>query len=187
MTNWPAPASGKDAPPVNSLVKLSVVMPVYNERATLRAVVERVLALPLEIEMICVDDGSNDGSVELLKELEGLYPKLRVFFSPATWAKALRFAAESQKQPAILLSSRTRTSNTIPRICISFLSLLLGVKPMSSMVRALWGGTARVLYFWHSSATGCSLCFELSDEHQPHRHGNLLQDVSPRDHPVDSH
>ncbi len=61
MTNWPAPVSGTENPPV----KLSVVMPIYNERATLRAIVERVLALPLEIEMICVDDGSTDGSVEL--------------------------------------------------------------------------------------------------------------------------
>ena len=38
-------------------MKLSVVMPVYNERVTLREVVEKVLAVPLEIELICVDDG----------------------------------------------------------------------------------------------------------------------------------
>ena len=39
-------------------MKLSVVMPVYNERATLREVVAKVLAVPLDIELICVDDGS---------------------------------------------------------------------------------------------------------------------------------
>ena len=35
-------------------MKLSVVMPVYNEQATLREVISRVLAVPLEIELICV-------------------------------------------------------------------------------------------------------------------------------------
>ena len=53
-------------------MKLSVVMPVYNERATLREVIARVLAVPLELELICVDDGSRDGSpikaVDLLNE-----------------------------------------------------------------------------------------------------------------------
>ena len=50
-------------------MKLSVVMPVYNEQATLKQVVERVLAVPLEIELICIDDGSTDGSREILSEL----------------------------------------------------------------------------------------------------------------------
>jgi glycosyltransferase involved in cell wall biosynthesis len=39
-------------------MKLSIVMPVYNERATLREVVGRVLALPIDIELLCVDDSS---------------------------------------------------------------------------------------------------------------------------------
>lgn len=41
-------------------------MPAYNERATLWQVVARVLAVPLDIELICVDDGSTDGSREML-------------------------------------------------------------------------------------------------------------------------
>ena len=43
-------------------MKLSVVIPIYNERATLKRVVEKVLSVPLEIELLCVDDGSLDGS-----------------------------------------------------------------------------------------------------------------------------
>ena len=43
-------------------MKLSAVMPVYNERNTLQVVVDRVLAAPLELELICFDDGSSDGS-----------------------------------------------------------------------------------------------------------------------------
>ena len=38
-------------------MRVSVIMPVYNERATLRVVVERVLAVPAEMELICMDDG----------------------------------------------------------------------------------------------------------------------------------
>jgi glycosyltransferase involved in cell wall biosynthesis len=48
---------------------LTVVMPVYNERRTLDEIVERVLAAPLRIELIAVDDASSDGSRERLLEL----------------------------------------------------------------------------------------------------------------------
>jgi glycosyltransferase involved in cell wall biosynthesis len=46
-------------------MKLSVVMPVYNEKATLRQVIERVFSVPLQIELLSVDDGSTDGSREI--------------------------------------------------------------------------------------------------------------------------
>ena len=51
-------------------VRLSVVMPVYNERPTLREIMGRVLAVPINLELLCVDDGSRDGSRENLAELE---------------------------------------------------------------------------------------------------------------------
>ena len=63
-------------------MKLSVVMPVYHERATLRAVIERVLAVPLAIELLCVDDGSRDGSREILAELQREFPQIKVFLQP---------------------------------------------------------------------------------------------------------
>ena len=50
-------------------VTLSVVMPVYNERATLAEAVERVRAVSLRVELICVDDASTDGSGALLQSL----------------------------------------------------------------------------------------------------------------------
>jgi glycosyltransferase involved in cell wall biosynthesis len=48
---------------------LSVVMPVYNERATLEEIVQRVLAVPVRIELIAVDDASTDGSREMLERM----------------------------------------------------------------------------------------------------------------------
>jgi glycosyltransferase involved in cell wall biosynthesis len=44
-------------------------MPVYNERATIEEIVGRVLAVPLRIELVAVDDASSDGSRQLLEEL----------------------------------------------------------------------------------------------------------------------
>ncbi len=62
-------------------------MPVYNERNTLRVVVECVLAVPLELELLCVDDGSRDGSREILAELQSQHPKLRVLLQPPNMGK----------------------------------------------------------------------------------------------------
>ena len=50
---------------------LSVVMPVYNERDTVEEMIRRVLAVPIRIELIVVDDGSKDGSRDILSTLQG--------------------------------------------------------------------------------------------------------------------
>jgi glycosyltransferase involved in cell wall biosynthesis len=61
---------------------LSVVMPVYNERDTIEGMIARVLAVPdLRIELIVVDDGSKDGTSEILRELQGKYP-FKLFQKP---------------------------------------------------------------------------------------------------------
>ena len=67
-------------------MKLSVVMPVYNERNTLPAVIGRVFSVPLDIELLCVDDGSSDGSREILSEWSK-HPNVRVFLQPYNMGK----------------------------------------------------------------------------------------------------
>ena len=53
---------------------LSVVMPVYNERDTIESMVARVLAVPgIRLELIVVDDGSKDGTTDILRGLQGKY------------------------------------------------------------------------------------------------------------------
>jgi glycosyltransferase involved in cell wall biosynthesis len=54
--------------------KVSVVMPVYNEAKTVREIVERVLAAPFDKEIIAVDDGSTDGSGDILRALVASHP-----------------------------------------------------------------------------------------------------------------
>src|ERR1700720_1851454 len=68
-------------------MRVSVIVPVYNESNTLRAVIERVLAVPQELELICVDDGSRDGSREILAELQSQHSNLRVLLQPKNMGK----------------------------------------------------------------------------------------------------
>jgi glycosyltransferase involved in cell wall biosynthesis len=48
---------------------LSVVMPIYNERNTVEEIIERVLAVPLRIELVAVDDASTDGTRDIVQRL----------------------------------------------------------------------------------------------------------------------
>jgi glycosyltransferase involved in cell wall biosynthesis len=48
---------------------LTVVMPIYNERPTVAEIIDRVLAVPLRVELIAVDDASTDGSRDVVREL----------------------------------------------------------------------------------------------------------------------
>jgi glycosyltransferase involved in cell wall biosynthesis len=65
---------------------LSVVMPVYNEQATIEEIIRRVLAVPVRTELIIVDDGSTDGTRAILQRLSGELP-IKVILQPANGGK----------------------------------------------------------------------------------------------------
>ena len=84
---------------------ISVVIPVYDEAATLREIVARCLAQPFRVELVCVDDGSTDGSVAILRELEAVHPELRVLLHPKNRGKgaALRTGFEAALGEVVLV------------------------------------------------------------------------------------
>src|SRR5947207_14256886 len=94
----------------SQIMKLSVVMPIYNERNTLRSVIERVLSVPLEIEMLCVDDGSGDGSREMLADLQTEHPNLRKFLQPCNMGKgaALRRGIQEATDEFVVIQDADR-------------------------------------------------------------------------------
>jgi glycosyltransferase involved in cell wall biosynthesis len=67
-------------------MKLSIVMPVFNELDSLELIVEQVLAVPYELELIIVDDGSTDGTRDLLDGLAAR-DEVRVFLQPENQGK----------------------------------------------------------------------------------------------------
>jgi len=126
-------------------------MPVYNERATLRAVVERVLAVPLEIELICVDDGSHDGSQEILGELESQHPAMRVFLQPQNMGKgaALRRGIQQATGDFVLIQDADLEYDPAD-YAILLDPLIQGKADVVYGSRFLGAAPHRVLYFWHS-------------------------------------
>lgn len=64
---------------------LSIIIPVYNERDTILSVVQQVQQLPVDKEIIIVDNCSTDGTRELIQELEG--SNLRVILQPRNLSK----------------------------------------------------------------------------------------------------
>ena len=132
-------------------MKLSVVMPVYNERATLQQVVERVLAVPLEIELLCVDDGSYDGSREILSELQQKFPQIKVFLQPQNMGKGAALRRGIQEASGDFVIIQDADLEYDPSEYPTLLEpLLQGKADVVYGSRFLGAGPHRVLYFWHS-------------------------------------
>jgi glycosyltransferase involved in cell wall biosynthesis len=132
-------------------MRLTVVIPVYNERATLRAVVERVVAVPLALEVLCVDDGSQDGSREILAELQSQYPQIGVILQPHNMGKgaALRRGIQEAKGDFVVIQDADLEYDPAD-YPILLDPLVQGKADVVYGSRFLGAAPHRVLYFWHS-------------------------------------
>jgi len=134
-------------------MKLSVVMPVYNERATLRVVVDRVLSIsfPFEIELLCVDDGSTDTSREILAELQKKHPAIRVLLQPRNMGKGAALRRGIQEATGEYVVIQDADLEYDPAEYPLLLEPLMdGKADVVYGSRFLGGRPHRVLYFWHS-------------------------------------
>jgi len=132
-------------------MKLSVVMPVYNERATLREVVERVFSVGLDIEMLCVDDGSTDGSREILEGLQKQWPQMRVILQPKNMGKGAALRRGIQEATGDYVIIQDADLEYDPKDYKQLLGPLeSGQADVVYGSRFLGSGPHRVLYFWHS-------------------------------------
>jgi glycosyltransferase involved in cell wall biosynthesis len=139
-------------------VKLSVLVPVYNEERTLEEVVRRVCAFPRAKEIILVDDGSKDHSREILTRLQqesertgDSLNQIKVFFQPYNQGKgaALKTALSHVTGDIVLIQDADLEYD--PQDYPTLLEPIeKGLADVVYGSRFAGGGAHRVLFFWHS-------------------------------------
>jgi len=131
--------------------KLSIIIPVYNEKETIRVILDKIESINLndiEKEIVIVDDGSTDGTREILRELEGRY---KIYFQEKNQGKgaALRRGFNLGTGDIFIVQDADLEYNPAeyPKILAPILNGRADVVYGSRFV----GSEAhRILYFWHS-------------------------------------
>lgn len=137
-------------------MKVSVLMPVYNERWTVREIMRRVYEQSgLFHEVVAVDDGSTDGTTQRLRELQALYGShnspLRVVYKDRNEGKgaALRAGMAAVTGDVVIIQDADLEYN--PK---DYAQLLAPIRDGQADVvygsRFIGGAAHRVLYYWHS-------------------------------------
>jgi glycosyltransferase involved in cell wall biosynthesis len=139
-------------------VKLSVLIPVFNEERTVAEVVRRVSAVPMAKEIILVDDGSQDRSRQVLERMRQEYERGA---DPANQLKVI-FRASNQGKGAALKEALHHATGDIVIIQDADLEydpadypallepIQNGLADVVYGTRFAGGGAHRVLFFWHS-------------------------------------
>lgn len=136
---------------------LSILMPVYNEEEFVGAILERVVQAPLpaglEREILVVDDGSNDGSSEVIRTAAERFPCIRVFRHARNQGKgaAIRTALAHARGEYCLIQDADLEYNPCEYAKL-LRPLLDGRADAVFGSRFQAAGERRVLYFWHALA-----------------------------------
>ena len=133
-----------------SSVRLSVLIPVYNERETIDIIVDQVRATPIAKEIICVDDASTDGTKEVLEALLAQGKIDRLFRQPANRGKgaAIRQALSMSGGDIVIVQDADLEYD--PADWPTLLEPILDGRADACFGSRFLGGTHRVLYYWHS-------------------------------------
>jgi glycosyltransferase involved in cell wall biosynthesis len=129
---------------------LGVLMPVFNERATIAAILGRVLAQQAVAEVVVVDDASTDGTADLLAGLAAQEDRIRVFRHETNRGKgaALRTAIGELRAPVAIIQDADLEYD--PADFPALLQPILDGRADAVFGSRFIGGQAhRVLYFWH--------------------------------------
>lgn len=135
---------------------LSVLIPVYNEVDTLLEILDRVRDVEVNKEVILVDDGSTDGTRDLMHEqIEGKFADVKVVYHPQNRGKgaAIRTAIENATGDFLIVQDADLEYD--PREYYILLEPLLdGRADVVFGSRFLGGGAHRVHFFWHRLGNG---------------------------------
>ena len=133
----------------NTIV-LSILVPVYNELATIEAIIEQVLgAVNVKIEIICVDDCSTDGTRDVLKRLEQEGKVNRLLFHEVNRGKgaAIRTALAASTGDVVIVQDADLEYD--PQDWPALLDPLIEGKADAVFGSRFLSGPHRVLFFWH--------------------------------------
>jgi len=133
--------------PIGTRFSLTVVVPAYNEEATVRAVVERVLDGGRALEVVVVDDGSTDGTAAELRKIDR--PGVRVLTLPRNRGKgaALRLAFAEARGEVVIVQDADLEYD--PADYPVLLGPIESGKADAVYGSRFLGGPHRVLFFWH--------------------------------------
>jgi glycosyltransferase involved in cell wall biosynthesis len=130
---------------------LSVVMPVYNEAATVHKIIARVLDQVMVRELIIVNDASSDGTWEVLQKLAAGEPRIRLFTHDVNQGKGAALRTGLKQATADIVLIQDADLEYDPSEYGRLLAPILADRADAVFGSRFIGSEAhRVLYFWHS-------------------------------------